>query len=153
MFHSWNQAFRIIGFLGRSPNINPAWCWEQREVRLTWPYNVLPAIRRPGFMIITPSLSSFSVVFSNQKLSNSSSTMDVGFMKLSSNSFWGNTVFEMNIEFCCHLCCSSSMILTQSSSIYGDPFHLVLVFGHCPSQPMSSMICVGCHNIGNCCSR
>jgi hypothetical protein len=34
MFHSWNQAFRIISFLGRSPNINPAWCWEKHLIIL-----------------------------------------------------------------------------------------------------------------------
>jgi len=31
MFHLWNQAFRIIGYLGHTPNIKPGRCWEQRE--------------------------------------------------------------------------------------------------------------------------
>jgi len=31
MFNCWNQAFGITGFLGHSPNINPACCSEQRE--------------------------------------------------------------------------------------------------------------------------
>jgi hypothetical protein len=31
MFHSWNQAFGIMGFLGWSPNINLPWCWEQHK--------------------------------------------------------------------------------------------------------------------------
>ena len=48
MFHSWNQAFRIIGFLGWCPNINPAWCLEQHEGWLIWPYHVFPIIRWPG---------------------------------------------------------------------------------------------------------
>ena len=50
MFHSWNQAFRIRGFLGWRPDINLAWRWEH-EGWLIWPY-----------------LSHFSAVFSNQQL-------------------------------------------------------------------------------------
>jgi hypothetical protein len=65
MLHSCNQACRILDFLGRSPNINPAWCWEQREGRLVWPCYVVPFIRRPGFIIVTPSFSLFSFVFNN----------------------------------------------------------------------------------------
>ena len=52
MFHSWNQAFRIIGFLGNSAGINLAWCWEQCEGQLIWPWYIFPVIRHPGFMII-----------------------------------------------------------------------------------------------------
>jgi len=33
LFHSWNQTFWIIGFLGHSLNTNTACCWEQREGR------------------------------------------------------------------------------------------------------------------------
>jgi hypothetical protein len=72
---------------------------------LIWPYDVYPIITRPGFMS-TPSFSPFSVVFSNQRFRNCSFTVDVGFVKLSSD--W---VRKMNIEFWCHLCCSSSVIL------------------------------------------
>ena len=44
---------------------------------------IFPVIRWPGFVIITPTLSPFSSVFSNQRFSNCSSTMDVaGFVKL-----------------------------------------------------------------------
>ena len=108
MFHSWNQAFRIIDFLGRFPNINSAW-WEQREGRLVWPWYVAPFVRRPRFIIITPSFSLFTFVFSNQRFSNCSCTVDVGFMKLSSGSFYAISVFNLTVEFCCHLCCSSSV--------------------------------------------
>jgi len=110
VLHSWNQASRIIGFLGRSPNINPAWRWEQRERRLVWPCYVVLFIRRPGFIIIIPSFSLFSFVFSNQRFSNCIWAVDVGFRKLSSGCFYGIIVFRMNIEFCCHLCCSNSVI-------------------------------------------
>jgi hypothetical protein len=33
--------------------------------------------------------------------------VDVGFWSSRRNVFCGNRVFKMNIEFCCHLCCSS----------------------------------------------
>ena len=109
MFHIWNQACRIIDFLGHLPNINPTWCWEQREGQRTCPHHVF-VIRRVAFMIITPSLSFFSVVFTYQGFSSCNCTVDVGFVKLSSDCFCGNGVFKMNIKFCCHLCCSTSMI-------------------------------------------
>ena len=51
----------------------------------------------PGFMTITPSFSPFSLVFSNHMFSNCSFTVDVGFVKLSSDCFCGNRVFKMNI--------------------------------------------------------
>jgi hypothetical protein len=34
-----NQAFRIVGFLECSPNVNSSWCREQLEGRLIWPYH------------------------------------------------------------------------------------------------------------------
>jgi hypothetical protein len=37
VFHCWNHALRIVGFLGCSPNLNSSWCREQREGRLIWP--------------------------------------------------------------------------------------------------------------------
>jgi hypothetical protein len=46
VFHCLNQAFRIVGFLGRSPNVNSSWCREQREGRLIWPF---PVVWCPGF--------------------------------------------------------------------------------------------------------
>ena len=89
IFHSWNQTFRIIGCLGCSPNIYVPWCWEQCERWLIWPYYVFPIIRHPDFMIITPSFSTSSIVFSNQRFSNSSSNAEVVFVKLSSDCFCG----------------------------------------------------------------
>ena len=78
--HRWNQKFWIIGFLGHSPNTNTVCCWEQHEGRLShlvWPYYVFTIIRRPGFVIITPCFSPFSV-FSNKRFSDCSSTVNVG---------------------------------------------------------------------------
>jgi hypothetical protein len=92
MFHSWNLAFKIMDFLECSPNINPARCSEQREGRLVRPYYIFP-VRHPDFMIITPSFSPFSVAFSNQRFSNCSSTVDVGFMNPLRDCFRGSRVF------------------------------------------------------------
>ena len=78
------------------------------------PYYVFPVIRRPDFMIITKSVSPFSVVFSNEKFSNCSSTVDAGFVKLS---FWTvcvETVFKMNTEFRCNFCCNSSVVFRHN---------------------------------------
>jgi len=84
MFHSWNQAFRIIGFRGWCPHINLAWCWEQHEGWPIWTYYVFPINRWPGFVTITPSFSPFN----NQRFS---STMDVGFVKLLSDFLWNQS--------------------------------------------------------------
>ena len=120
MFHSLNQAFRNIGFLGNSAGINPAWCWEQCEGQLIWPYYIFLVIRCPGFMIITPSFLPSNIVFSNQYFSKSNTTVDVGSVKIS-DSFCGNRVFKMNIEFFSHLCCSSSMIFRH------NPLHCMVI--------------------------
>ena len=35
MFHIWNQAFRMVGFLGHSPNINPPWTrWRMTHLTI-----------------------------------------------------------------------------------------------------------------------
>ena len=54
------------------------------------------------------------------------SSWKVGFLKILSDWFCGNRVFRMNTEFCCHLCCSSSITYRhnplQSSSGFQPPF-------------------------------
>jgi hypothetical protein len=42
--------------------------------------------------------------------------VDVGFVKLTSYSSCRNSVFKMNIPFCCHLWCSSSVIFRNYPS-------------------------------------
>jgi len=58
--------------------------------------------------------SPFSVVFSNESLTNCSSTVDVEFPKLPSDYFCGNRVFEINAKFCCQLRCNSSTIFRHN---------------------------------------
>ena len=152
MFHSWNQAFRILGFLGCSPNINQP--------------NVGNNVKYDSFDHITYFQSSdVQVLWSSHHLycllvwisvikrfSNCSSTKDVGFVKLLSDFFCGNRVFKMNIEFCCHLCYSSPMIFRHNSQCMVISFNQ---FWFLPTVPLSwwclPMICVCCHNLGNCC--
>jgi len=83
-----------------------------------------PVISRPGFMIITPSFSPFSVLFSNGRFSNCSSTEDAGFVKLSSDCFvetWSSRwLLSSAITF-------ASVVLWFSDTILlnGDSFHLI----------------------------
>jgi hypothetical protein len=51
----------------------------------------------PGFMVVTPLSTHLSITFSNQRFSNCSPTVDVGFVKLTSDSFCGSKAFKMSI--------------------------------------------------------
>ena len=138
MFDTWNQAFSILASLGVLQNINPAWCWEQCAGQLKWPYYIFPIIRRPGFMMITPSFSPFSVVFSNHSLTNCSSTVDVQFPKLPSDCFveTGSSRYILSSAVT-----SDEIVLWFLDTITFNvsyPFHLVLVFGHYSSQLTTS---------------
>jgi hypothetical protein len=109
---------------------------EQHEEWLIWPYYVFPVIRCPGFIIITPYFSPFGTVFSNRRFRNCSATVDVGFVKISSDCFV-ETVFKMNDEFCWHPCSCSCIIFRKSSSMYGGPCQLVLIFSHYSNELMA----------------
>jgi hypothetical protein len=67
-------------------------------------------------MVVTPPFTHLSITFSNQKFSNCCPTVDVEFLKHSSDSFCANRVFKMNIQFCCQLCCSSCVIFWKNPS-------------------------------------
>ena len=73
VFHSWNKAFRIIGFHGR------------RDGRIVGIHYVFTIIKSPAFVITKSSFPVFSVVFINQMYSKCSCTVDVGFVKLPSD--------------------------------------------------------------------
>jgi hypothetical protein len=112
-FRCCNHAIRIVSFLGCSPNVNSSWSREQRDGRFIWSY---PASVSTCLMSSfcgrngTPSFTHFSITFSNQRFSNCSPPVDVGSVKLTSDSFCGN----MNIQFCCNLWCSSSVIFRNT---------------------------------------
>jgi hypothetical protein len=65
MFHYWNQAFRIVGFLGCSPNVNSSWYKEQCEGWLIWPYHMFPLVWYASFMVMTPLFTHLSITFGN----------------------------------------------------------------------------------------
>jgi hypothetical protein len=68
-----------------------------------------PVVSCPGFMVVTPSCTHLSITFSNQRFSNCSTTVDVGFVKLTSDSFRGNRV-NRNIQFCCTVTCAAAVV-------------------------------------------
>jgi hypothetical protein len=72
-----------------------------------------PVVCYPGFMVVA-SFTHLSITFSNQRFSNCSSTVDIGFVKLTSDSFCGNRDFKMNIQFCYRLCSSSTVIFRNN---------------------------------------
>jgi hypothetical protein len=49
-----------------------------------------PVVRCSDFMVVTPSFTHLIITFSDQRFSNCSPTVDVGFVKLMSESFCGN---------------------------------------------------------------
>ena len=59
-------------------------------------------------------------------------------MKLSSDCFCGNRVFKTCIELTLARLLQYFNFQTPLSSVYGDPFQSAPVFGHFPSQLMSS---------------
>jgi hypothetical protein len=52
-------------------------------------------------MVMTPSFTLLSSAFSDERFNNCSPTVDIGFVKLTSDNFYGNRVFEISIQFCC----------------------------------------------------
>jgi hypothetical protein len=89
VFHYRNQAFRIVGFLGCSPDVNSCWRREQREGRLMTisSFSCCLVVWCPGFMVVTPSFTHLSITFSSQRFSNCNPTVNVGFVTLTLDSF------------------------------------------------------------------
>jgi len=154
MFHSWNQAFRIIGFPGHSPNINPEWWWEQSEGWLIWPYYIFPINRHPGFIFITPSfhLSALFPAIRNIAIAGLPPMLD--WWSSHQTAFVETGVFKMNTEFYCHICKCRSMIFRH------NPLQCKVIpftwFWFSDTIPLCwwclSMISVCRHNFGNCCT-
>jgi hypothetical protein len=64
-FHSWNQPFRIIGFLKHSPNINLGWCWNNMKNDWSDQTTYFQSSDVQVLWSITPYFSPFGIVFSN----------------------------------------------------------------------------------------
>jgi hypothetical protein len=78
-------------------------------------------------MVVTPSFTHLSITFNNQRFSSCSPTVDAGFVKLTSDSFCGNRVCKMNIQFCRHLS-YSSCDFSKQFSMYDDLFLSLFLF-------------------------
>jgi hypothetical protein len=80
---------------------------------------VFPVASFPGFMVVTPSFSHLSISFRNQRFSNYSftATMDIGFVKLTSDSFV-ETRFsnEYSVLLFSYVCCGISVIFRNNPS-------------------------------------
>jgi hypothetical protein len=89
-------------------------------------------------MVVTPSFMHLSITLSNQRFSNCSPTVNVGFMKLMLDSFCGNRLIKMNIQFCCPVTCAAVVVYfsKQSFSMYDDLLLSVMIFAHCSSSLM-----------------
>jgi hypothetical protein len=66
---------------------------------------VFPVVSCTGFMVVTPSSTHLSITLSSPRFGNCSPKVDVGFVKLTSDSFCRNRVFKMNIQFCRPVTC------------------------------------------------
>jgi hypothetical protein len=116
MIHCWNQIFRIAGFLGRSPNVNSSGAGNSVKV-------------------VTPSFTHLNITVSNQRFGNCSPTVDVGFVMLTSDSFRGNRIFKMNIQFLMQFTCAAVVVsffetilnVRRSLSVSVD-FHPLFLF-------------------------
>jgi hypothetical protein len=61
-------------------------------------------------MVVTPSFMHLSITLNNQSFSSCSPTVDVGFMKLTLDSFCGNRVFQKNNQFCSPVTCAAVVV-------------------------------------------
>jgi hypothetical protein len=136
MFHSWNQAFRTIGFLGvlqtytqpdvgnvKNNSSNYITYFQSSDIQVLWSSHHL------YHLVALLSVIRDLAIAAQPWMLN---------LWFSLHCFCGKRVFKINTEFCCHLCCSSSHFQSQSFSVYGNPFHLVLVFSHYSFQLMMS---------------
>jgi hypothetical protein len=67
VFHSWNQAFRIVGFLRCAPNVINLSSWFSNSMKGDLSDHIMrafPVVWCPGFMVVTPSFTHLSVTFS-----------------------------------------------------------------------------------------
>ena len=132
IFHSWDQAFRIIGCLGRSPNLNPTSCWEQREGRLIWPYYVFPIIR---LQVLWSSHHLFRLLALFSVMRCLAITVPPWMLDLWSSrqtALWKRGLQDEYWVLLSPLLQQFYDFQTQAPSICGDPFHLVWFSGPVP---------------------
>jgi hypothetical protein len=104
-----------------------------KDVSCDYTKRVFPLVSCPGFMVVTPSFTHLSVIFCNQRFRNCSPTVDVGFVKLASDSVCGNRVFKFNIQFCCPVTCAAAVLWFFETILL---FLSMLIVAHCSSSLM-----------------
>jgi hypothetical protein len=151
MFHCWNQAFQIVGFLRCSPDITAwratylttlrarlqlsdvqvLWSWHHR-LRIRALRSVIRGLATAALPRILGLWTSFRTVF-----------VETGASR------W---IFS---SVAVHMCCSSALIFRNNPSQC-----TTISFCHCRFSTTVSlrscclpMICVCQHNLWNCCSR
>jgi hypothetical protein len=133
--YCWNQSFWIVGFLGRSPNVNSSWCREKREGWLIWPYHArVSSFLLTRFIVVTSSFTHQSITFSNQKLSIAAlpwildlwSSCHVGQLSWTGSSRWLFSFVALShvLQYC--------GFSEQSFSMCGDLFLSLLIFATVP---------------------
>jgi hypothetical protein len=114
VFHCWNQAFRIVGFLGCSSNVNSSWCRKQREGRLIW------SVQLSDVQVLWSwhhRLRIWALLSVVRGLAFAALPWIVGFVKLTSDSFVETGLRdEYSVLLSCRLCCSISMIFRNNPS-------------------------------------
>ena len=102
MFHSWNQACRIIGFLEWCPHINHARCWEQCE---GWTSDHITYFQASDGQVLWSSHHLFHLLvqFSVNRGSAIAALPRILDLWSACQTVFVETVFKINIEFCCHL--------------------------------------------------
>jgi phosphatidylinositol kinase/protein kinase (PI-3 family) len=152
VFHCWNQAFRIVGFLVCSPNVNSSWCRKQREGRLIWPYHArVSSCLMSRFHGRDTSFTHLSITSNNQRFINCSPTVNDGFVKLT-ESFCENRTFRMNIQFCCSVTCAA-VVLWFFETILNVRRSLSINVEFRPLFLFTDVVFPCLHNLRNCRSR
>jgi hypothetical protein len=76
-------------------------------------------------MAVTLLFMHLNITFSNQRFSSCNPTVDIGFVKLTSDSFCGSGVFKMSIQFCCPVTCAAAVVIFFKQFLVYDVFVIV----------------------------
>jgi hypothetical protein len=108
------QAFQIVGILGCSPNVNSSWCREQREGQLIWPHHARVSNCLMSCFIVMIGHHHFCMWALLSVIRGLAALPWMLVLRSSRRTVFVETVFTMNIQFCCHLCCSISVIFRNN---------------------------------------
>jgi hypothetical protein len=111
------------------PKCKLSWCRGQCEGQLIWPYHAhVSSCLMSRFLVMTPLFMHLSVI---RGLAIAALLWMLDLWSSHQTVFVETGSSKMNTQFCCHLCCSSSMIpFNQSFSKYNNIFLSVFIFTH-----------------------